>query len=185
MTKFKMIVLSVSLVIVLFSGICTAEKYLQQESAIVVFCDTLKKTSPTVYDYFMLFGKQDESELELILRQRYPSLDWKGNWFHNKKASDYVKNVYSKPQNYPSRFLRCIKLSHPDLSSKSNKLKIDRSPKILDDFKEFNVMVGGKKLIFQFSQDDPYIENIYFSNGDSIFDLIEICTKKNHSRINK
>jgi hypothetical protein len=157
-----------------FQAICL-ENYSGQKVTIVLFFDTLKKPSPTVSDFFLLFSKHDESELELILRQKFPALNWKENWFNNKEALDYINDVYNNPQNYYSRFFQCIKKVEPTLFSDNFNYQIELPPKLMETFREFSVTTNTKKVVFQFSQDEPYIENIYLPNGKNVYTLMEKC----------
>lgn len=137
-----------------------------------------EKESPTVSDFFRIFGKGNESELQLILRKRFPSLDWKGNWFANQEAAQYINNVYNNPTEYPSIFLQCIKTTEPGLFAEGIQRQIEFPPKVSKDFRTFTITLDGKKVLFEFSQNEPYIENIYLPDGKSIYALIERCINK-------
>lgn len=167
----------------LFGESFASEDYNEQKSTITLFYETLNKEEPSVSDFFRLFGKGNEAELELILRQQFVYLNWKGNWFDDEKALKYVNEVYSNPEKYKSRFLRCIKLTQPMFSSPKFNLQIESVPSVTKDFRRFAVVSHEKKVIFEFSQDEPYIENVYLPDGTSIYTLIEKCVGKQNKRV--
>jgi len=154
------------------------ENYGQQMATIISLYEILSgKKSPTVSDFFRIFGKGNEAELQLILRKRFPSLDWKGNWFANQEAANYINNVYSDPIQYPSLFLQCIKTAEPELFAVEFHGQIEFPPKVTKDFTTFSVTLGRKKILFEFSQNESKIENIYLPDRQSIYTLIERCIK--------
>lgn len=147
-----------------------------QVNAILKFYQKVTSdTQPSASDFFELFGRDNESELELILRQSFPKLNPKENWFSDQKASEYVSKVYSNPIQYPSRFMKCLRDSRPDLFLNHTKRQIKFSPEITGDFRNFKVITSEKILIFQFSKEENLIENIYLPEGKSIYTLIEKC----------
>lgn len=156
-----------------------SENYNEQLSTITLFYKTLTKNdAASVSDFLKLFGRGNKAELELILRQQFAYLNWKRNWFDDEKAFNYVNKVYNDPENYESRFLHCIKSTEPMLSTGKVNPQIEFPPHVTKDFKKFTVIRHGKKVIFEFSQDEPYIENIYLPDGKSIYTLIEKCVGK-------
>jgi hypothetical protein len=180
MTVLKKLIIVLIMAIVIPGQLSASENYLNQISTVIGFHKALSETnSPTVSVFLKLFGKGNEAELELILRQRFPSLDWKGKWFDNKEAKTYVQKVYDNPQLYPSRFLQCIKSNEQIFFADKVKRQIEFPPEITKDFRRFTVITDGKKVIFEFSQDEPYIENIYLPDGKSIYTLIDRCVKPN------
>ena len=148
----------------------------KQVATIVTFCEKITSdTQPTAADFFMLFGKENESELELILRQRFSDLNINGNWFSNPEALDYVNKVYDNPNRYPSRFMECLRKVEPELFLNKAKRQIQFPPEITKDFKNFSVTVSGKTIVFQFSKEEGLIENVYLPSGKSVYQLIEKC----------
>lgn len=153
-----------------------SENYDKQISTITLFYSTLnKKEPPSVSDFFKVFGRSNEAELQLILRQHFFYLDWKGDWLTDEKALKYVNEVYNDPEKYQSRFLQCIKSSELLFSSRNLNPQIESAPNVTKDFRRFTVISHNKKVFFEFSQDEPYIENIYLPDGTSIYTLIEKC----------
>ncbi len=156
-----------------------SENYDEQLSTITLFYKTLTKNeAASVSEFFKLFGEGNEAELELILRQEFRSLDWKRNWLDDEKAAAYVEKIYNDPQHHTSRFLKCIKAAIPMFSSGKVNPQIESPPNVTKDFRKFTVKTHGTKVIFEFSQDEPYIENIYLPDGKSIYTLIEKCVGK-------
>jgi hypothetical protein len=183
MNFFRILLISLILVEIVFVQEVTSQDYAEQINSIILFYETLKKKpSPTVDDFFKLFGKDNEAELKLILRQEYSSLDWKGNWFDNQEELNYVNKVYKDPHHYPSRFLQCIKSAEPKVFFEKVKHQIEFPPEISKDFRAYAVTTQGKKLIFEFSQDERTIENIYLPDGKSIYSLVEKCAKRNKEK---
>ncbi len=166
------------LTLVSYSQPLAAENYNEQISTITLFYKTLNKKEASVSDFFRLFGRSNEAELELILRQQFVYLDWKGNWFNDEKALKYVNQVYNEPEKYQSRFLQCIKSTEPLFSSHILNPQIESVPNVTKDFRKFTVISHEKKLIFEFSQNEPYIENIYLPDGTSIYTIIGKCKRK-------
>jgi hypothetical protein len=178
MTILKKLVIVLIMTVVIPGQLSASENYLDQVSTVIAFHEALvERESPTVSVFFKLFGKGNEAELELILRQRFPSLDRKGKWFDNREAKTYVTKVYDNPQLYPSRFLQCLKSNRQILFADKIKRQIEFPPEIAKDFRRFTVITDGKKVIFEFSQDESYIENIYLPDGKSVYTLIEKCVK--------
>lgn len=150
----------------------------RQVDTILNFYKFLATKKPTVKQFQALFGQHNEAELELILAQKFPSLNIEGNWFENDQASRYVDMVDKNPEKYPSRFFYCIRSVEPKLFSRNVKYKIDSQPNSSNSFREYSVVTDGEKVIFQFSQNEPYIENIILPNKRSIYDLINSCKKR-------
>lgn len=151
----------------------------KQVATIVTFCEKINSdTQATAADFFILFGKENESELELILRQRFSDLNVSGNWFSNPEALGYVNKVYDNPNQYPSRFMECLRKVEPELFLNKAKWQIQFPPEITKDFKNFTVTVSGKTIVFQFSKEESLIENVYLPNGKSAYRLIEKCEPK-------
>jgi hypothetical protein len=172
------------LTVVLHNQPLASENYNEQISTITLFFKTLnKKEAANVSDFFRLFGRSNEAELELILRQQFVYLNWKGNWFDDEKALKYVNEVYNNPEKYQSRFLQCIKSTEPLFSSRNRNPRIESAPNVTKDFRRFTVISHEKKVFFEFSQDEPYIENIYLQDGTSIYTLIEKCVGKQNQSI--
>jgi hypothetical protein len=132
-------------------------------------------SQPKASDFFRLFGRENESELGLILKQRFPELNIKQTWFSDPEASKYINGVYDNPNQYPSRFIECIRKTRPDLFLGKTKRQIELPPETTRDFKNFKVTTSGKTIIFQFSGQESLIENIYMPDGKSIYTLIEGC----------
>jgi hypothetical protein len=155
-----------------------SENYIRQINTIILFYEMLTtKESPSVADFFKFFSEHNEAELELILRKEFPLLNFKGKWFDNQQAKGYVNKIYNNPELYSSLFLQCIKSDEPKLFADKVTRQIEFPPKINKDFKTFTVITYGNKVVFEFSQDEPTIENIYLPNGKSIYTLIEKCIK--------
>ncbi len=153
-------------------------KYINQIQTIVLFYETmLQNKPPTVSDFLKLFGKDNEAELEVILRQKFPTLDWKKNWSDNEEAVDYIEKVFNNPQNHTSMFLQCIKLAEPTFFA-GVKWQIEFPPEITKDFRKFSVLIRAKRIIIEFSQDERTIENVYLPDGKSIYSLIEGCVNR-------
>lgn len=169
--------------IVLLTQAYSSENYIKQMNTIILFYETLaKKGPPNVSDFFMLFSEHNEAELELILRQKFPSLDFKGNWFDDQQAKSYVDKVYNNPKLYPSLFLQCIKSVEPKLFADKVKRQIEFPPKISKDFRAFGVITHSKKVVFEFSQNETTIENIYLPDDKSIYILIERCINERETK---
>jgi len=133
----------------------------KQVAAIVKFFEIMvADTQPKASDFFKLFGKENESELKLILSQEFPGLDIKQTWFLEKEALKYVNRVYDNPTQYDSRFLECLRKARPDLFRSKAKRQIEFPPEITKSFSNFKITVSGKTAIFQFSAQEVFIENI-------------------------
>jgi hypothetical protein len=63
----------------------------------------------------------------------------------------------------------------PDLFLDKVKRQIEFPPEITKDFRNYKITTSGKAVIFQFSGEDNFIENIYLPEGKSIYTLIEGC----------
>lgn len=178
----------------------TSGIYYKQVATILKFYDILtKKEEPTVQDFFEFFSEHDESELDLGLRQDYPSFGakeqetmkkWREKaegksyaevvekiWHDNPNAKNYADEIYLHPDRYPSRFLRCIKTKESLLFSQKIPRKLEFPPEVTKDFIKYSVLISGKKAIFEFVHDEPTIENVYLPDGKSIYDLILRCVK--------
>jgi hypothetical protein len=148
----------------------------KQVATIEVFCEQMAAdVQPKVSDFFKFFGRENESELKLILKQQFPKLDMKQTWFSDQEALEYVNRVYHNPNQHVSRFMACIRKTRPDLFLSKAKPQIEVPPEITKDFKNYKVGISGKTVIFQFSREDRFIENIYLPDGTSIYTLIEGC----------
>lgn len=155
--------------------VIASENYHRQAATVLMLYETLALESPSVEQFFHLFGKDNESELELILRQQFPTLNLKGNWFDNKEAKNYVDEIYKHPALYPSRFLSCFKSAMPKLFASKNKRLLEFPPSVTNDVKTFSVFSQGEKIIFEFSSNEQALDNIYLSTGKSIYELIPDC----------
>lgn len=148
----------------------------KQVATIVEFFEVVAADAqPKASDFFKLFGKENESELKLILTQQFPRLDINQTWFLEQEALKYVNRVYDNPTQYVSRFLECLRKSRPDLFLSKAKRQIEFPPEITKSFSNFKITVSGKTLIFQFSGQEILIENIYLPEGKSIYTLTEEC----------
>ena len=59
--------------------------------------------------------------------------------------------------------------------------QIEFPPEINSDFRRFTVRATNAKatkVIFEFSQNEPYIESITLPNGKDIYTLIETCKQR-------
>lgn len=173
--KLVRIILVVMSLLVPIRGGNASETYFKQIETILKFYETLAAENPNVQQFFELFGRDNEAELELILKNKFPSLNLKGDWHENKEAEKYIKVVYEYPERFSSEFLYCLKSVKPKLFSQKIKRHIEFPPKINNDFRKFRVITNKEKVIFQFSQGEPFIENIYLSDGTSIYDLEGKC----------
>ncbi len=174
-------------ILVLLGGYSPSETfaladYSEQVRTIILFYEVLaEKPEPTVADFNAVFGKENKAELELILRQKFPAVDWKGKWDENKEILDYVTKVDGNPDQYPSRFLKCLKSNEPKLFGAESKRQVEFPPKIINDrkerkfFTEFSVITNGKRVVFQFVPDENTIENIYLPDGRTVYSLLEKC----------
>lgn len=148
----------------------------KQVATIVEFCEQMAANGqPKASDFFRFFGRENESELELILKQQFPKLDIKQTWFSDREALEYVNRVYNNPNQHVSRFMECLRKTRPDLFLDKAKRQIEFPPEITKDFRNYKVTTSGKTVIFQFSGEDNFIENIYLPEGKSIYTLIEGC----------
>jgi hypothetical protein len=155
-------------------GIFASETNANQVQAIIKFYEIMaKKEPPSVADYFGLFGKDNEAELEMNLRQKFPSLPVTGKWFENQEASKYINNIYKHPESHPSLFLERLRSIESELFNGTTKHLIEFPPNIKNDLRKYKVIHRGKELTFEFSQNDIYIENIYLPDGKSIYTLIK------------
>lgn len=164
-------------VLILLSNISEAsEEFSYQGASILKFYEILSTENvPSVERFFELFGRDNEAELEMILLKKFPVLDPKSNWYDNKEAKRYIDKVYNAPEHYPSQFLNCIKTAESTLFYKSEKRLLEFPPRAKEDFKLFTVLISDKKVMFEFSQNENTIENIYLPNGKSIYTLIPVC----------
>jgi hypothetical protein len=145
MSFLKIVLSAAILTIVLFLQASGSENYTNQVSTVILFYKTLtEKKSPSVSDFYQLFGRSNEAELELILRQQFPSLELKGNWLDDEEAITYVDKVRDNPQDYPSRFLQCLKSMEPRLFSDKVNRQIEIPPIITKDFRKFTVITAGR-----------------------------------------
>lgn len=80
--------------------VATIEEFFEQVAA---------DAQPKASDFFRFFGKENESELELILRQQFFKLNINQDWFSDREALEYVNRVYHNPNQHVSRFLECLR----------------------------------------------------------------------------
>jgi hypothetical protein len=161
MRLFRILLPILILSVIPYSQPLASENYNEQIYSITLFYETLnKKEAASVSDFFRLFARGNEAELELILRQQFPYLNWKGNWFGDEEALKYINDAYDHPERYQSRFLQCIKSTEPLFSSRQPNPQIESAPSLTRDFRKFTVISHDKKVIFEFSQDEAYIESI-------------------------
>lgn len=146
-----------------------------QVSKVVMFYEVLASDAPSVEQFFALFGRDNESELALILRKKFPSLDPNGNWSSDAAAKKYVEDVNRNPAGYPSIFLACLKSSYPGQFSPGKQRKIGFPPVTNEDLKRYEVWCGEERIAFEFSQGESFIENIYLPDGQSIDQAILRC----------
>lgn len=150
-----------------------------QVTTIMSLCKILARNNPmTVQDFFNIFGKDNEAELELLLKAKFPSVDYKGDWSKNKEVLVYPNAVYNDPLKFRSMFLECLKIAEPKLFNSEIRCEVCLPPSIIDDLTRYTVIIRSQKVIFEFSQDESYIENIYLPNGESIYTAVEHCQKK-------
>lgn len=150
----------------------------KQVATIVEFHEQVAAdATPKASDFFRLFGRANESELKLILRQQFPKLDINQTWFSDREALEYVNRVYYAPNEHISRFMECLRKTRPDLFLGKAKYQIEFPPEITKDFTNFKVTTSGKTMIFQFSGQESFIENIYLPEGKSIYTLVEGCVR--------
>lgn len=158
------------------------EDYTEQLNKVLLFYEILSKNEPKVSDFIRLFGEDNEAELELILQQDFPSLNLQDRYWDLKpNVADHVDRIFTHADTYTSRFLECIKLEEPKLSAEKTKHQIEFPPEIHGDFRRFIVRATNAKatkVIFEFSQNEPYIESITLPSGRSIYTLIETCKKR-------
>jgi hypothetical protein len=148
----------------------------KQVATIVEFLELLgADTQPKTSDFFRFFGRENESELELILKQQFPKLSINQIWFSDQEALEYVNRVYDNPSQHVSRFMECLRKTNPELFLCKTKHKIEYFKERSEDFKKFKVTNSGKTMIFQFSGRESLIDNIYLPEGKSIYTLIEEC----------
>jgi hypothetical protein len=178
----RLSIIILMLLILSTTRVFASADYAEQVRTIVVFYELLTgESEPTVANFNAILGRDNEAELELILKQKFPEVDWKGKWDANKEALDYVKQIDANPEQYESRFLKCLRSSEPRLFSNRAKRQIEFPPRILEDpekhvhFVEFKVLTKGKAVIFQFVPEDKTIENVYLPDGKSIYTLMERC----------
>jgi hypothetical protein len=161
-----------------FSASCFASDNSDRQIAkIKLFFKVISKDRPTAKQFFRLFGNSNEAEMELIIRQDYPKLDIKENWFDDQKAKKAVDDVYKYPERYSSRFLRCLKAIGAASFTDKTKKVIELPPSRNSNFIRYTVGSGQNKLVFEFSQSEQAIENIYLPNGKSIYSFIPSCKK--------
>lgn len=182
MRKIKLLI-TLILVCGLSTEVCAVEKnsedYKEQLNKIDLFYEVLNKKAPKISDFFKLFGSDNESELELILRHDFPSLKLE-EWDLNKKAADHVSKIFARPTFHVSRFLKCLKVKEPAIFKTKAKYRVEMPPEVTNDFRRFTVSTDNdqkSKIIFEFSQNEPYIESIILPDGKSIYTLIDNCGK--------
>ncbi|MDO8446575.1 MAG: hypothetical protein Q7T53_10820 [Deltaproteobacteria bacterium] len=160
-----------------------SEVYYKQVATVLKFYDVLSnKESQTVRDFFELFGKHNEAELELGLSQDYQSFkteerniikEWRKKkkdrsyaevvekiWHDNPEAKKYADDIYEQPDRYLSRFLKCIRSVEPLLFSQKTTRTLEFPPRQIgdplkyNDFIQYYVWTSAKKVIFEFSPDE-------------------------------
>lgn len=160
----------------------SSEDYKEQFNKIVLFYEILNKKEPKVSDFFRLFGEDNEAELELILLQDFPSLNLQDRYWDLKpNVAEHIDKIFTHPDSYSSRFLECIKSEESKLFVEKIRRQIEFPPEINSDFRRFTVRATNAKttkVIFEFSQNEPYIESITLPNGKDIYTLIETCKKR-------
>lgn len=155
--------------------ILASETNANQVQTIITFYEIMAKNeTPSVAVFFSLFGNDNEAELEMHLRQKFPSLPVTGKWFENQEASNYINNIYKHPESYPSLFMKRLMSIQSKLFTGKTKRLIEFPPNIKKDLRRFKVICRGKEVTFEFSQNDNYIENIYLPDGSSIYTLIKL-----------
>jgi hypothetical protein len=154
------------------------DKHIKQVGAILRFRDAVTGTKvPNLETSYGIFGEDNEIELELFLSQEFPKLSASAPV---PKDSPAVKefNNYDKNRNNPSRFFICIrKIKAKTFSSVAN-WYIKVPSKTTEYFTRYDVLVEKEPLVFEFSEDNSEIENIYFPNGKSIYKLSSLCKAK-------
>lgn len=151
------------------------EGYQHQMKKIELLFSVLSKKAPKISDFFQLFGRDNEAELEMILRQDFPSLELT-EWDLNKKAVKHVDSIMARPASHVSRFLNCLKVKAPDIFKPKVKYRIQTPPEFTDNFRRFTVSITNDqetKIIFEFSQNESTIENIIMPDGSSVYSLIQ------------
>lgn len=170
--------------LILISGLLAVpaapESYTRQLATVVAFYEMLThKQVPTVADFRSFFGENDESETDITLRQEFGSIESGAT----AGAINYVNERLNNPQRYPSRFLHCIQTVRPDLFAAPRTRRIEFPPESRQDFRRFKVWTADKVVVFEFSQDEPFIEMIYLPNGETIHTALAECnTKPNEPR---
>ena len=158
------------------------ENYKEQLNKVILFYEILNMKEPKVSDFFRLFGEDNEAELQLILLQDFPSLNLQDRYWDLKpNVADHVDKILTQADTYPSRFFECIKSQEAKLFTEKTKHQIEFPPDIEGDFRRFIVRANNSnatKVIFEFSQNEPYIESITLPSGRSIYTLIEKCKKR-------
>lgn len=157
-------------------SVYASQSYVHQGTTVLLFYETvLEKEAPSVADFIALFGPNNESELNLILHQKFP--DTAESWTSDEEAIKYTEKVYKQPDEFPSLFLRCVQINSKRLFLNTKKLHLVYPPDTLEDFKRFTVLANNHKVIFVFSQNETTIENIILPDGESIYTIIEKCFK--------
>jgi hypothetical protein len=150
-----------------------------QVTTIISLCKILEQERPpTVADFFSVFGKDNKAELELLLRNRFPFVDYKRDWSKNRKVLAYVNEVYNEPIEFRSLFLGCMKIVEPKVFTSGMRCEVSFPPVVINDLKKYTVIIGNQKVIFEYSQEESYIENIYLPSGESIYAAVERCQRK-------
>ncbi len=167
-------------------GPCLAEMLPEpagaQFATILKFYDVLAEPrDPTVADFESLFGTSNEAEVGLIIRQDFPSVP-ADEARHRADVVQHVNDLLSDGNSHPSRFLRCLKAIAPIPSARRAKRMLQIPPETTTDFRRFRVMSGKEMIVFEFSQNEPFIENVYLPGGMSIYDLLPRCAVNVRSR---
>lgn len=148
----------------------------QQVATIVAFYEIMSGNEvPTVADFQALFGQDNEGEVRILLREKFPNL--RDDQVPDPVAVAYVNERINHPHDHPSRFLQCIKSQELALFTKKIVRQIQFPPESLLDLRRYKVTTGdGTTVVFEFSQNEPFIETIYLPSGRKLNCLIDACT---------
>ena len=172
--KAQKIIIIVILINLIIPRICCADDTCKYINLVLNFYKNMQGCKQhKISDYYDLFGKNNEAELEMILRKRFKSQNNREELNRNNDIVNQVNAVLNNPTKYDSEFLKLLCTSNVLSLNKNIERSIVFPIQETKDFIQVKVLEGNKKIIFEFSRGESSIENIYLPDGKSIYSLTE------------
>lgn len=137
----------------------------------------LQSREPTVVEYRKVFGPHDESELELVLQTVFGIDPTDPEWDEREDVLMYLEKLDEGPERTPSLFWKCLRLHRKKFLVDSPNVKIDLFPARAGDFIYHTVTAGERRIVFEFSNGEHFIESIRLEDGRVVDDLLRACKR--------